>query len=130
MKAELEKAKKAAWMAEKASEALEQKSYNIRVQETKTCLAEKLAEVCREYYQELWTEALKLAGILTTSEWWKAENIFYPLDIREALEALLGPTIDATPTTTIFEKFFTAQVSLPSPEVSKGPGKASDEGQR
>ena len=78
MKAELGKAKKAVRKAKKAVEALEQKSYNLRVQETEARLAEELAEVWREYCQEVWAEALNLAGISTTSEWQRAENIYYP----------------------------------------------------
>ena len=40
-------------------------------------MAKELAEVCREY-QEVWTEALNLAGIPVASEWRRAENIYYP----------------------------------------------------
>ena len=49
MKAELGKAKKAVRKAKEAVEALKQKSYNLRVQETEDRLAEELAEVWREY---------------------------------------------------------------------------------
>ena len=42
---------------------MEQKSYNLKVQEIKACLAEELAEVCKEYCQEVWTKALTLASV-------------------------------------------------------------------
>ena len=58
LKVELEKAKEAARVAADASK---KKFYDLRVQETEARLTEELAEVCRDYYQEVWTEALNLA---------------------------------------------------------------------
>ena len=52
LKAELEKAKAAAWTAEEVDEASRQASYNIGVEETEIWLAEELAEICRDYYKE------------------------------------------------------------------------------
>jgi len=51
-------------MAKEATEALEQASYNHRVQETEIWLA----KVCRDYYKEVCTEALNRARVLTTSK--------------------------------------------------------------
>ena len=68
LKIELEKAKKAAWTAKEAAEASEQKSYNLGVQEIEARLAEELAEVCREYCQEVWTKALTLASVPKASK--------------------------------------------------------------
>lgn len=129
LKVELEKAKKAARIAKEAAEAKEQKSYNLKVQETEVFLAEELAKVCRKYFQEVWTEALNLASVPAASEWQRVENIYYPPDIYEALAALLGLRADAAPATTVFEQPSTTQVSHPPPEVSKGSGKAGDQGQ-
>lgn len=53
LKAELRKAKKAAWVTKESAKALEQRSYNLKVQETETRLAKELAEVYREYCQEV-----------------------------------------------------------------------------
>jgi len=39
---------------------------------------EELAEVCRDYYKEVWAEALNRARVLAASEWRSVENIFYP----------------------------------------------------
>ena len=82
-------------MSQEAAEAVEQASYNLRVQETEVRLADELAEVCRDYCQEVWVEALNLARVPVTSEWRKAQNVYYPSDIREVPTALLP---FATPT--------------------------------
>ena len=87
-------------MAKEAVEALKQKSYNLEVQETKARLIEELADVCKEYCQEVWTEALNLAGVPAASKWRKAKNISYPQDLHEAPAALLGPRADAVPAAT------------------------------
>ena len=46
---ELKKAKEAARVAKVVVEASELRSYDLGVQETKACLTEELAGVCREY---------------------------------------------------------------------------------
>ena len=53
MKVELGKAMEAARMAKEATKAAKQASYNLEVQETKVRLAEELAEVCKDYCQEV-----------------------------------------------------------------------------
>ena len=53
LNAELEKAKEAARAAKEVAEGSKQKSYILGVQETEVRLAEELAEVCRDYYQEV-----------------------------------------------------------------------------
>ena len=72
------------------------------MQEIKICLAEELVEVCRDYYQEVWIEALNLAGVPVASEWRKAKNVYYPPDIRKALVALLSLGADAAPAPIVF----------------------------
>ena len=68
LKVDLEKAKEAARTAKEVAEALERAFYDHRVQETKVRLAEELAEVYSDYCQEVWVEALNLAGVPATSE--------------------------------------------------------------
>ena len=97
LKAELEKAKE---VARVAADASEKKFYDLRVQETEARLTKELAEVCRDYYQEVWTEALNLAGVPAALEWRRAENIYYPPDLQEAFAAFLGFGADAAPATT------------------------------
>ena len=86
-------------------------------------MAEELVEVYRDYCQEVWAKALNLAGVPTASEWRKAENIYYPVDIREVPSTLpflaaLAPTSSEQPSIT--------QAFLPPAEVFKGLGKAGD----
>lgn len=81
LKAELEKAKEATRAAQVATDAAKQKFYNLEVQEAEACLTNELTEVCRDYFLEVWTEALNLAGVPATSEWKRAENVYYPQDL-------------------------------------------------
>ena len=78
LKVELQRAKEVTWTEKEAAKALEQASYDHRVQETEIQLAEELAEVCRDYFKEVWAEALNRARVLAASEWRSVENIFYP----------------------------------------------------
>ena len=71
-------------------------------------------------------EALNLAGVPAASECRKAENIFYPADIREVLVALLPSTAFA-PTSS--EQPSTTQAPLPPAKVPKRPSKDGDQGQ-
>ena len=87
----MEKAKEAARTAKEAIRASKKASYDRGVQETEVHLAEELAKECRDYCQEVWVEALNLASVPATSEWRKAENIYYPVDIREVPIALPSP---------------------------------------
>ena len=64
LKEKLEKAKKVARAAKAIVNASKQKFYDLGVQETETCLTEKLAEVCKDYCQGVWTETLNLVKIL------------------------------------------------------------------
>ena len=52
LKAELQKVKEAAQVAREAAEAMVNMSYEHRVLDMKTCLAEEVAIVCRDYIME------------------------------------------------------------------------------
>ena len=123
MKVELEKAKE---VAQAAMDASGKKFYDLRVKETEACLTDELAGVCKDYYLEVWTDALNLIEVPAASEWWKVENIYYPQDLREALEALLGPETDVGPAIIALEQLLITHATPPPPppEISKGPGKA------
>jgi len=103
------------------------------VQETEIQQAEELAEVCRDYFKEVWAEALNQVRVPTAFEWRNAENIFYPEDIREVPTVLLPPAALALPLAALAlppsEQPSTTQASLPPFEVFKGPSKAGDQGQ-
>lgn len=101
LKAKLEKAKEAAWAAKVATDVSEQKYYDLEVQEIEACLIKELARVYRKYCQKMLTEALNLAGVPTALKWRRAENVYYPQDLREVPAALLGPEADAAFATTV-----------------------------
>ena len=65
-------------MAEEAVEASKWVAYDLGAQETEDRLVEELAEVCRDYYKEVWMETLNLAGIPANSEWRQAGSVYYP----------------------------------------------------
>ena len=125
LKAKLEKAKEVTRVAVDASE---KKFYDLRLQETEARLTEESAEVCRDYYQEVWTEALNLARVLATLEWRRAENVYYPPDLREAPAAFLGFGANAAPATTTPKQLPSTQAPPHPPKTSKGSGKAGDQG--
>ena len=129
LKAKLKKAKEAAQATKAVLDTSKQKFYHLGVQETEVHLIEELAEVCRDYCQQMWTKALNLAGVPAASEWRRTENVYYPLDLQEAPTTLLGPKANAAPTTTALKQLPSIQASLPPPETSKRSGKANDQGQ-
>ena len=88
-------------------------------------MADELAEVCRDYYKEVWLEALNLAEVLATSEWRGARNIYYPPDIRE-VPTELPPSIALAPLS--IEQPLTTQASLSPLEVLKVPSQVGDQG--
>ena len=71
--------------AEAARDKAEDEGYNTGVAETQASLKAQIPEVCRLYCSQVWEEALKRAGMDVSSDLWKAENIFYPIAIREAI---------------------------------------------
>ena len=71
--------------AEAAKEMAEDDGYNAGVANTQAALKAQIPGVCRLYCSQVWEEALKRAGVNASSDLWKAENIFYPTAIREAI---------------------------------------------
>ena len=92
LKAELQKVKNAARVAKEVSKASEMASYKCGVQEMEIRLAKEVVGVCRDYCTEVWVEALNRAGVPANSELRKAENTFFPKDIRE-VPTMLPPSI-------------------------------------
>ena len=83
LKAELAKVKGEARLAREAAEKAVAASYDHGVKDTEVRLAEEVAAVCREYITLSWGVALDRAAIPADSDLRKAENIFFPEDIRE-----------------------------------------------
>ena len=57
--------------------------YECGVQDTETQLAEEVAAVCRDYCTQSWAVALDRVGVSANFQLMRAENIFFPEDIRE-----------------------------------------------
>ena len=91
LKAELQKAKEAARVAREATEAEVKASYERGVLDIEARLLEEVAVVCRDYCTESWGVAMDRAGVPIDSELRKADNIFFPKDIREIPESDLPP---------------------------------------
>ena len=69
--------------AETAKDKAKEKGYEVGVTETQAYLKTQIPGVCRLYCSQVCNEALKRAGVQTSSDLWKAKSIFYPLAIRE-----------------------------------------------
>ena len=91
LKEDLQKAKEVAQLAKKAVEAEKQTSYLLDVKEAQARLTEKLAEVCKDYYNLKWDETLNVVGVPIDSAWRQPRSIYYHPDICEALSAILSP---------------------------------------
>ena len=83
LKAELAKVKGEARLAREAAEKAVAASYDRGVKDTEVRLAEEVAAVCREYITLSWGVALDRAAVPADSDLRKAENIFFPEDVRE-----------------------------------------------
>ena len=70
-------------MAREAAEKAVAASYERGVHDTEARLAEEVAIVCREYITTSWGVALDRAAVPVDSDLRKAENIFFPEDVRE-----------------------------------------------
>nr|XP_023898898.1 triadin-like [Quercus suber] len=60
----------------------EQQGYNVGVAETEETFRAEVPVVCREYCTLTWQEALDRAGVESSSELRKPENIYFPPAIR------------------------------------------------
>ena len=75
-------AEKAKEEAEKAREEAQQEGYDIGVIKTKEALRAEVLGVCRIYCAQVWDEALNRAGVEASFVLRKAENVYYPPEIR------------------------------------------------
>ena len=62
----------------KAWDEAKQHGYDVIVAETEETLRAEVPAVCQTYYTQTWDQALNRAGVETSSELRKPENIFYP----------------------------------------------------
>ena len=83
LKVELARTKEEACLAKEAAEKAVAASYERAVRDTETRIAEEVSIVCREYITTSWNVTLDRADVPTDSDLRKAENIFFPEDVRE-----------------------------------------------
>ena len=106
-KEEAQLAKEEAQLVKEAVEAEKRATYQLGVEEIEARLSEELPEVCRDYCNISWAQALNAAGIPADSALRLSENVFFPPEIQEipadATEASEQPTVvpDAIPLTEI-----------------------------
>ena len=67
---------------EKARDKADQQGYDIGVVETKEALRAEVSGLCRNYYSQVWHEALNQARFEASSILRKPESVYYPLAIR------------------------------------------------
>ena len=89
LKAELQKAKEAAWVAREVVKAMVNTSYERGVLDTVTSLAEEVIIVCWDYVTESWGMAMDWVGVPADSELRRVKSIFYLEDIREISSTVL-----------------------------------------
>ena len=83
LREELRKAREAAQLLKKATEAEKQAPYALGVQETQSRLTEEFFAVTRDYCDITWGKALDVAGIPVDSSLRRPESIYYDSDIRK-----------------------------------------------
>ena len=83
LKAELASTKEEARLSREVAEKAVAASYERGVHDTEERLAEEVATVCREYVTSTWGVAMDRASVPADSDLRKAENIFFPVEIRE-----------------------------------------------
>ena len=91
LKAELQKAQEALKVAKEAAKAVEATAYERGVLETEARLIAKVTVVCRDYCTETYYQALDRAGVPADFDLTRADQVYYPEDIREDPIALPPP---------------------------------------
>jgi len=81
LKKKLEEAKKGRERAERARDQAEQEGYDVGVMETKEAFRAEVSGVHKNYYSQVWNEALNQVGVEASSVLRKAESVYYPLAI-------------------------------------------------
>ena len=74
-------------MAQEAAKATETVAYERGVLETEARLTAEVIVVCRDYYAETYNQALDWAGVPADFDLRKADQVYYPEDIKEDITA-------------------------------------------
>nr|XP_023894771.1 uncharacterized protein LOC112006699 [Quercus suber] len=121
-----EQAKKAKAEAETERDVAEQQGYNVGVAETEDTFRAEVLVVCREYCALTWQEALDRAGVESSSELRKPENIYFP----PAIQASTPSTPQGEVSSTVAEPPKEVQTQAPpllnQQEQSQMPEKVKD----
>ena len=91
LKAELQKAQEALKVAKEAAKAVEAAAYERGVLETEVRLTVEVTVVCRDYCTKTYYQALDRAGVPADLDLTRADQVYYPEDIREDPIALPPP---------------------------------------
>ena len=91
LKAELQKAQEALKVAKEAAKAMEAAAYERGVLETEARLTVEVTVVCRDYCTKTYYQALDRAGVPADFDLTRADQVYYPEDIREDPIALPPP---------------------------------------
>ena len=109
LKAELAKVKGEARLAREATEKAVAASYDRGVKDTEVRLAKEVVAVCGESITLSWGVALDRAAVPADSDLRKAENVFFPEDIREIPDVV-------TPEEPLPTKALTSDSAMPEAE--------------
>ena len=129
LKTALQKAKVEVQLAKEAAKAEKRAAYQLGLEETEARLTEELSDVCRDYCNILWAQALNAAGVPADSAMRLPENVFYPPEIQEvpvnAPEASEQPVAipDAIPIAKITKGSGQVTVQSKDAEGEEGKGK-------
>ena len=74
-------------MAQEAAKAAETVAYKRGVLETEVRLTAEVIVVCRDYCAETYNQALDRAGVLADFDLRRADQVYYPEDIKEDITA-------------------------------------------
>ena len=67
---------------EKAKDQAKQDGYDVGVAETEETPRAEVSKVCRNYYLQVWNEALNHARVKASSTLRRAKSVYYPPTIR------------------------------------------------
>ena len=83
LKDKLQRVEEALKVAQEATKAAKTAAYECGVLEIEARLTAKIAGVCRDYCVETYKQALDRAGVPVDSDLRRADQVYYPEDIRE-----------------------------------------------
>nr|POE97495.1 hypothetical protein CFP56_05487 [Quercus suber] len=121
-----DQAEKAKAEVEKGKDVAEQQGYNAGIAETEENFRAEVPVVCREYCALTWQEALDRAGVGSSSELRKPENIYFPPAIRVSTSSTPIGEVSAIVAEPPEEVQTQASPTLGRQEQSLVPGKEKD----